>query len=68
MNIILGKKPTKNEGTKSCLIFFNRIIFCVQVIAKECNGNVMEDSQQTNENHITEQNEADIVVNENSYM
>lgn len=39
-----------------------------KVIAKECNGNVMEDSQQTSENHITEQNEANIVVNENSYM
>lgn len=39
-----------------------------KVIAKECNGNVMDDSQQTNENHITEQNEADIVVKENSYM
>lgn len=39
-----------------------------KVIAKECNGNVMEDSQQTNENHINELNEADIVVNENSYM
>lgn len=39
-----------------------------KVIAKECNGNVTDDSQQTNENHITEQNEADIVVKENSYM
>lgn len=39
-----------------------------KVIAKECNGNVIEESQQTNENHIAEQNEADIVVNENSYM
>lgn len=39
-----------------------------KVIAKECNGNVMEDSQQTSENQITEQNEANIVVNENSYM